>query len=89
VNREEIRQHIDQVIWDAIRLVAPELVEDTRAGTISANCIQPIINLFESAGWSPPMSEASAAAYAEGEHRRILFEQAASAVRPDPKDLPW
>jgi hypothetical protein len=54
VNREEIRQHIDQVIWDAIRLVAPELVEDTRAGTISANCIQPIINLFESAGWLSP-----------------------------------
>jgi hypothetical protein len=85
VNREEIRQHIDQVIWDAIRLVAPELVDDTRAGTISANCIQPIINLFESAGWSPPMSRQQLAAAWMKEAMKELGD----APRPHPRDLPW
>lgn len=51
MDREGIRDHIDMVIWEEIDRVAQELVEDDRAGTISANCVQRIINLFEESGW--------------------------------------
>jgi hypothetical protein len=53
-NERVFRTELDMIVWAEILRVIPELEDDTRVGTVSANVIQPIINHFAQAGWKSP-----------------------------------